>query len=436
MISTRDAGAVGRLVSFTALPLAALLAVACGGSIAPAPTQTTNDAGGVDAPVDQPDASVPDAADPINPVYPAPHTPMPLVDNNGGRVLQSTHIVTITWSNDDPNLVSRLQLLDDTITTTPWWKAVGSEYCEKGGAPCIGPGTPGEHVIIKDPPPVSGFSDTTQGNGTNTMQDFIKAQLANNPDFPDPTNDTIYAFYLPPGTDITLDGTQGCANGGFGAYHSTVDLQPKKGPNLITTSYAIIPRCGSKEGTTTVSASHEFIEAATDPDVGEGNLTYYMQNQTWAFAGGEVGDLCVDFTGNNDKVQESSFLVQRSWSNESAKASHDPCVPILPGEVYFNAAPRKQKLVLKKVGDTAVLDIDTYSDAPMPNWNLTAFDYAQFQQNTTYVGFSFDKPSVNNGTHVQLTVTLKRAIPQYTMFGIISTNSSGTRHVWPVLVTP
>jgi len=357
---------------------------------------------------------------------------MPLIDNNGNRVMQNMHIVTVTWSADDPSMVSRLQKLDDTITQTPWWKSTTSEYCEKGGSPCIGPGTAGEHVVIKDPPP-NDFTDSSQG-GASTLQTWLKQQVATNPDFPDPTPDTLYAIYLPSGTSITLDNTQSC--NGFGAYHNTTDLTGKKTSQALPTAYAIMPRCGGKESTTTVSASHEFTEAATDPDIGQQNLTFYMLNQTWAVAGGEVGDLCVDFLGGNDRWQESSFVVQRSWSNAAAKTGHDPCVPVPQGAVYFQAAPRKQKLVLKVVGDTAVLDIDAYSDAPTSDWKLSAFDYAQYQQNTTYLGFAFDTSNVNNGSHVQLTVTLKRAMPQYDIFAIISTGPNGVRHTWPVLVTP
>ena len=410
-------------------PACWLFAQACGGTTDATPVV---DAGHVGD--DAGDAGeAPDTSTPVDPNYPAQHTPMPLVDNNGGRVLEHAHIVTITWASDDPAMVARLQKLDDTITQTPWWTAVGSEYCEKGSTThCIGAGTPGEHVVIQSAPPSAGFTDSSQG-GPSSIQDFLKDRLANDPSFPAPTVDTLYAIYLPDGVSIDLDGTKGCENGGFGAYHNTVDLQaPDAG--LMTTAYAVTPRCGSKESTTTISATHEFIEAATDPDIGQNNLTYYMLNQAWGFAGGEVGDLCVDFVGGNDTVQESGFTAQRSWSNKSAKAGHDPCVPIPQGEVYFQVAPRKQQITLKKVGDQAVLDLDAFSDGPMPDWTVSAFDFATFQTGTAVLDFSFDRTQVNNGTHAQVTVTLKKAMPQgATVFAIGSKDGAGHQHFWPVL---
>ena len=69
--------------------------------------------------------------------------------------------------------------------------------------------------------------------------------------------------------------------------------------------------------------------------------------------------------------------MQRTWSNKAAPAGHDPCVPALPGEVYFNAAPvlndnitvdvigqtSRCKGVKIAVGETKTIEIDLFSDA-------------------------------------------------------------------------
>jgi hypothetical protein len=418
------------LSSLAAAISAATVLVACGGSsISPAPVTTDDagtDAGDVDAAVD--------AGDPVNPTYPADHSPIPLVNYNGGRVMTSPKIVTITFSNDQAPLVARLQEFGDKITATPWWAATTSEYCDQPvGNPCVGPGSGGGHVVLTDAPAAS-YVDSSQGQ-PSTIQDFIKAKVAD-ATFPAPTDQTIYAIYFPQNVDITLDGSQSCGGGGgggFGAYHNTIALDDGKG-GKINTPYAIMPRCGG-EATTTTSASHEFVETATDPDIGLGNVTYYMQNQLWAFAGGEVGDLCVDFTGGNDTVLESTFTVQRSWSNKAAKASHNPCVPVPNGEVYFNAAARAQKVVLKAKGDTTTLDIDAFSDAPMADWTISGVDFAQFQGGTASVSFSFDKTVVHNGSHVVLTLTALKAIPAQPGGLAIVSKSGKQTHYWPVLLS-
>lgn len=408
-----------------------LFAFGCGGA-----TANQNDSGTEDAGVAETGTGDDAAVDAAPIPYPAPHTPMPLVDYNGGRVLQNPKIVTITWAEDDAQMVSRMQQFGDIITSTAWWTAVSSEYCQQpGNKPCIGPGTSGGHVVINDPAPTD-FSDSSQG-AASTLQTFIHDHVVGGDgitaDFPAPDDNTLYVMYFPASVTITLDGSPSCNS--FGAYHNTIVL-PNQANLDSNVAYAVIPRCGTKESTTTVSASHEIIEAATDPDIGQNSLAYYMLNQVWGPAGGEVGDLCEGIGSSGTTTTESTFVVQRSWSNKSAASGHNPCVPIPASDVYFNAAPRQTKVVLPKPGSTFVLDIDAFSDAPMSAWTLSAIDFAQFQQQTPLLSFSFDKTSVQNGDHVQLTITAKGNMPSAgDEFMISSKDSNGNRHGWPMLAT-
>jgi len=333
----------------------------------------------------------------------------------------------VTWAGDDSTLVPRLQQFDDTVTSTSYWTTTTSEYCEKGTTNCIGQGTAGQHVVVATAPPSEGFTDSSMGAGS-TLQTWLQSEVTNDPNMPDPTPDTIYALYLPAGTNITLDTS--APSSGFGAYHNTMDVTGKAdGGGPVTVAYAVIPRCGSFEATTTISASHEFIEAATDPDIGENNLTFYMySNQAWTPSGGEVGDLCEN---GNSSWTEGTFTVQRTWSNASAKASHDPCVPIPAGEVYFNAAPRRQAITLSKVGASVTIPIDAYSDAPMSNWTLSAS-----ARGSTNFTFAFDTTSVSNGSVANLTVTLTQTLTAPTTIRITSTSSTNVRHSWPIMASP
>jgi len=415
------------------------VAIACGGRSGDQnDAGAQSDAGNVDETDD-------DASDAAAIAYPAPHTAMPLVDYNGGRVIPNPNIVTVTWASDDPTMVARLQQFDDIITTTSWWTAVSSEYCEQPNSTsptCIGPGTAGAHVVINDPPPAS-FTDSASQGAPSTIKDFIQAQITAtlnagdagatdggvSPGFPAPDGvNTLYVIYLPAGVSVSLDGDASC--GSYLAYHDTlaadvVDAQ-------VSAPYAIIPRCGTKESTATDSASHEIIEASTDPDIGINSIAYYMLNQTWASEGGEVGDLCTGKT-----TTESSFVVQRIWSNKSVQAGEDPCVPVPSGEVYFNAAPQQQTIDLLKAGDTATINIDAFSDAPYPPWTLSAVDVAAEgpNQNSALLSFAFDKTSVQNGDHAVLTVTALQAIPNDgdELF-VESQDANKNRHTWPVTV--
>ncbi len=388
---------------------------------------------GLDAAVDDDGAADAghDASDPIDPTYPAAHTAIPPVDFNGGRVLTAPKIVTVTFGADSQRAL--VEQLGDTLTSSTWWDAVRAGYCApQASANCVGKGTGGGHVNFPTTGLPTSFTDSARG-GPSTIQEFLQQHI-NDGSLPAPTDQTIYAVYLPAGVSITVDADASCQV--FLGYHNTLSVTPEAGA-AIPVAYTIVPRCNSSTTNTTLSASHELIEAATDPDVGLNSVGYYMLNRTWAFGGGEVGDLCVDVTNaGGDHYNESGLIVQRSWSNASAKAGHDPCVPIPPDQVFFGAAPgAKQQEISLAVGASTTIELTAFSDAPMADWTLSAVDFGQYLGTGSHLGFSFDKTTVHNGSKVQLTVTLKSAPGQggAQLYGILAT-SGAQRHFWPAAV--
>ena len=83
------------------------------------------------------------------------------------------------------------------------------------------------------------------------------------------------------------------------------------------------------------------------------------------------------------------FTVQRFWSNAAAKAKHDPCVPPLPSEPFFNAVPELPDTgpfnyfgtqvtvssVHIPVGGSKQIYLDLYSDATVPAWQVSPGDF-------------------------------------------------------------
>ncbi len=423
------------MMRFSALVLGTafvfLHAAGCGGAVADVPDADTSDAGGaVSHHLDAGPDTAPPPDEPLNPMYPAPHAPMPIIDYNGGRILKSIHIVTVTFGDDA--LASTLNDFGDKITASTWWDTISAQYCDKSGA-CVGRGTSGDHRIITAPI-ASSYKDTSDGT-PSTLQTAIAGWVADG-SLPPPTPDTLYAFYFPASTNLTLDGDVGCQV--WGAYHNSMMLTPPAGADAGTageTAYAVMPRCmgGLKE--LTVAASHEFTEAATDPIVGQ--EAYYMNDPLWgALGGGEDGDLCVDSTGGDDTYLEGAYTVQRIWSIPSAASGHDPCVPIPPGEVYFNAAPIKgSEQISLAVGESATYEVDAFSDAPMADWDIHATDFAKLSGNPTNLSFSFDRTTVHNGSKPHVTVTLdsKPSGSPYALYGIVS-KSGTTTHFWPAVI--
>ena len=429
-----------------------VFAFGCGGST-PTDEQgdssTLVDAGSGDGNTDQGHDAAPgeDAATAIDsglPAgYPAAHAAIPLILNNGGPVLTAPEIVTVTWKGDA--FEQRLQAFGTAIHTSAWWTAVSSEYG-------LGQATVGADVVIPSQASPT-YTDTQIPGASSPIKDMIASNVADGT-FPAPTANTLYVIYLPQGVSVSLDGQPSCVQGGIGGYHMSASVTPPGG-TAVDVSYAIVPRCPQQGSSppkysdyvTSDYASHEIIEACTDAKPVTQGIAWMMRDPLWRIFGGEVADLCVDVTGSgNDIWGEAGFAFQRSWSNKSVSAGHNPCVPIPTGEVYFNVAPAAGKSIVNlAVGGTATIELDAFSDAPTPAWSVNAIDIGQAITGsaTSSLSINFDKTMVQNGDTIQMTITLKSAPPalpaQYpqnaAIYVIEARATAGTAvHLWPAMV--
>jgi len=131
---------------------------------------------------------------------------------------------------------------------------------------------------------------------------------------PAPDDDTIYMIFFPSPVTISLSGSSSCASGGFCAYHSSYTHNGKKvryGVMPDQTTGGCAQGCGPGTGfqNTTDVASHELIEAVTDPDGGSGWYDTVDQNC------GEIGDICA--VGAGETAMVSGYAVQKEWSNKN-----------------------------------------------------------------------------------------------------------------------
>ena len=135
-----------------------------------------------------------------------------------------------------------------------------------------------------------------------TIQHTLEQEIATNSAFPQPTPNTLYFVFVPPGVKIVQGGSASCQ--AFCGYHSDINGQ---------IFYAAMPYPGCTGCTgglqpfdaRTSTSSHELCEAITDPIPGQG---WYDD------ANGEIGDICAWKT---KKI--GNYAVQLEWSNKANK---------------------------------------------------------------------------------------------------------------------
>jgi hypothetical protein len=407
--------------------------LACGGAVSPAAkgdasadsaprldgTTPLPDAGLADAPGDRepgdgPRDSAPDGARDAG--YPAPHATAPQVESFGGPVLAAPNVVPVFFGNDP--LQSQIEQFLTKLAGSSYWPAVTSEY--GAGALTVAPSivvTDALPSSIKDPQIeawLAGYLD-----GTHAAWPAINAN-------------NIYMVFYQSGTSISYDiGGQtetSCAY--FGGYHNEGaegSLDAGGAPFV----YAVIPRCSNFAGYTgtdavTLAVSHETVEATTDPlPISDpAYATVDQDHLVWDFQPlSEIGDMCA-YEPQSFQRLVGSFIVQRIWSNKSAAAGADPCVPPLGG-VYFNAAPDLTNDVILTsdgqgyttlgvqipVGQTKTIDFRLFSTGPTADWTIFAEDTSAAYGGPPLLQFTPSQANGNNGDVIGLQVTAVAAGP-------------------------
>jgi hypothetical protein len=447
-------------VSPITIVAAVALAAACGssGSNGGSPSPDAGGAGDDVASEAGPEAATGDAGKEAAPEppddgpWPAAHYPLPLMVNEGGSVMAAPKIVTVTFAGNPD--VTALQTFDDTFAEgTPWWKAVTAGYN-------IGPATAGGHYVLPDT-----VSNTSLDDDQGQVGLLVTTAIGSGA-LPQPDANTVFVLFFPSTTTLTVQGGQGCSS--FGAYHNTVDLPTEAG--MLQLVYAVIANCPAQGSTdqsmasTTDDVSHELIEAATDPGVGVGNITWYGYNNAWfrlptapgsaPMPGqGEVADVCQSSRSITDAMGN---VLARSWVNAAAVASSDPCQPELAGEIFYSVAvptttekqapyPDSDGYIVVPRGTTATVDSVIFSEAKLPNdVQVSVGIRAQGSQTlnpaiATGITTSVTPTSGHNGVHVTLTIQVasNATAGDYgstTKVAVRAALSSTDHHDWPFII--
>lgn len=213
----------------------------------------------------------------------------------GGPILTHVDVHPVFW-NSATKLQANANSFYPAVVTSPLYSML-AQYN-------IGFGTASNGIVD---------TNRTRSVSDKTVQTRISTLIGNGA-LPAPGPNTYYPVHFPSGMTITApDGSRSCVV--FCAYHGTFVR------NGVNVNYGIIPDigqagCNGGCGGSTVTnntdsvASHELVEATTDPAVGLATvfgppLGWYDQPDNQ-----EIGDLC-----NAQQGSSSGFTVQKEWSN-------------------------------------------------------------------------------------------------------------------------
>jgi hypothetical protein len=340
-----------------------------------------------------------------------PHEPMPIIPNQGGPTLSAPQLVTITFAAD-PNS-AKDGAFGDFVVGSTWLKTVGADYGVQSA-------TQVKKVVL------------TQSAAATVKDAAIQSLIASKiTDGTLPSGaQVLYLIYYPPGTVVqsAFGGADTCASIGtatIGGYH----WEGKSGATPF--AYAVVPTCKNEAlADIQASASHELIEAATDPFPST-KPAWVLTDATnpWSSLDGEVGDFCELLI-----TSEGGYSLQQIWSNGAAKANdRDPCIPS-PSTPFYNATATPATVQAVAAGQSFTFEIKGWSSAPVAPWMLSS---------SLGGGGSFDpKPmldvtTLQNGqsAHLAISVPAGTASNASALIFVTSSRSLTDFSIWPVVVT-
>jgi hypothetical protein len=337
----------------------------------------------------------------------------------GGPFLRNPELTSVTFAGDEPGMVAHIEAFADFITRSSWWGEVTEGYCGSVGD-CIGQGRAANRVRLR-----TKLSRVVSEADIELLLEREASQGLR----PHLGPDALVLVYLPPG--VTLRAASGrpyCR--GKRAYHRMLHLEQ------ISFAYAVMPRCGGAAELTS-AASHEIVEAATNPDPGQRGFVIepVSDNAGFTASGVEPVDPCGLIHRDRHRTQENGFVMQRSWSNRNARAGRDPCVPVRSHKPYLALVPRAAVLRLPHVGASATIELQAAADRPVAAWAVSALDLTGGQEGSGYVEVKLDRASVAAGDVAVLSVRVIKLHPKRSsVVGLVSTLGEHT-HLWPILVS-
>jgi hypothetical protein len=331
---------------------------------------------------------------------PALHAALPTVFEHTGAVLSAMQLVTITYAGYD--LTADVVAFGDALVASKWYQTTGAEYH-------VSPATHRQQAVLATLPDALDRDQIAA-----QITDLITAGRVPAPD-PD-ANQLLYLLYVP-------HSHAGPELAGVGGYHDMLTLENVRFP------IAVVIDDGTGLTRTTVQAAHQVIDAATNPYLPPHDGWYADPPRTdpWSLLRREVADLCE----GDDDVIEGRFAYPRVYSNIAAAASMTPCIPVRPGDVYYDVSAEPSQIQKIPPGGSFSVQLTGWSTSPLSAWKVkvrvpesSMLSYEQMQP-------EFSSDMINNGDMVTLTLHAPAdATPGTT--GGLELLSGGNQHPWAV----
>ena len=291
----------------------------------------------------------------------------PCVTSAGGPVLENLKIVNIfmsaDWDADNPGTTKQaINAFTQKLVTSSYFSAAMTDYGVKSSSFGGSFDATGASRVLCPTPSIGGISDfvsihawiacmASAGPIPITSSDL--GLNATNGNIPPPDDGTVYVIYVPKGTSVTDAGFGTCDN--YSGYHVFHDVPkwawecgidcvgcaadfckplcclactPICGPTVHSQRFAyamVAAECaGGNLSTLTSLATHEIIEATTDPVPPTGWIdltTFSFSDPIHVAQAGEIGDICDDRFAPSVTMSDGN-VVSAYWS-----IAAQACVP-------------------------------------------------------------------------------------------------------------
>jgi hypothetical protein len=333
---------------------------------------------------------------------PAPHAPLPTVFPHTGAVLSAMQLVTITYPGYDAT--SDVVAFGDALVASSWYQMTGDEYG-------VSPATHRQHAVAGALP-----TQLDRAQIAAQITDLIATGAV-----PPPSgvgNQVLYLLYVPPSVSLVGDLT------GVRGYHDMVTLD-----DGVRFPFAVVIDDGTGLAATTLQAAHQVIDAATNPYLPPHDGFYADPPKTdpWSLLRREVADLCE----GEDAVTEGAFAYPRVYSNTAATAGMTPCLPVRPGDVYYDVTAEPSQIQTIARGGSFTFELTGWSTSPLSAWKVRVRAAASSMLRFDQMRPEFSSDMINNGEMVKLTLHAPAdAAPGTT--GALELLSGANEHLWAV----